>query len=121
MHSMHLHGDSNLHTKKKERPSSFTLIGFTFLSCTTNTKELLMSHSILVELVFIDKNKKCEENTMVVWKIKCYILILPCFSLGARLVFKYTCTNRIGKKTSIQFRNLHRRISKYLISIFPRT
>lgn len=73
---MHLYGDSNLHTKKKENPSNFTPICFTFLACTKDTKELLMSHSILVELAFRDKNKKCKKNTRVVWKTDCYVLIL---------------------------------------------
>lgn len=80
-------------------------------------RAVLKSYSILVELAFSDKNVKCKKNTMVIWKRECYILILTCFSLAPRLVFTYACTNKIGKKTSTESGNLHKRISKYLVII----
>lgn len=74
MHSVHLYGDSNLHTKKKENSSNFTLIYFTSQLWTKGTKIINLSLSVLVKLVLTDKNKKCKKNTRVAWKIDWYVL-----------------------------------------------
>lgn len=75
MHSMHLYGDSNLHTKKKENSSNVTQIYLTFHLWTKGTKIINLSPSVLVKLALTDKNKKCKKNTRVAWKIDWYKII----------------------------------------------
>lgn len=65
--------------KKEKKPTKFTLIYFTFLPHTRDTKELLMSHSILVKFGFIDKNKQCKKDAMLVLKIGVLHWLPPAF------------------------------------------
>lgn len=101
---MHLYGDSNLHTKRKENSSNVAQIYLTFQLWTKGTKIINLSPSVLVKLALTDKNKNCKKNTRVAWKIDWYKLIFHFYVVFFFLLWKlvrYIGTNKVGKKISI--------------------